>query len=64
MKAVEFFAKLTGLSEEEIKWTLERANQLQKEPLTKEERAAILKLEAQEKFGGGKATKSSGAGSG
>jgi hypothetical protein len=51
---VKAMAQLSGLSEEEIRWTWERAKELRAAGVSKEATAAQLKLEARAKFGKGK----------
>lgn len=43
-------AELSGLSEEEIRWTWERAKELRAAGLSKEQLKRALKMEARDKF--------------
>jgi len=48
---VTALAELSGLSQEEIKWTWDRAKQLRAQGLSKDQISAALRAEAREKFG-------------
>lgn len=48
---VAALAELTGLSEEEIRWSWERSKELRAAGLSKEQVARALKMEARDKFG-------------
>ena len=47
---VTAMAELSGLSEEEIKWSWERAKELKAMGLSKEQMARALRMEARAKF--------------
>lgn len=46
-----YMAELSGLSEEEIRWSFARARELRASGLSKEQVARALRMEARDKFG-------------
>lgn len=51
VNGVTYMAELTGLSQEEIRWSLQRAKELKASGKSPAECKAILKAEATAKFG-------------
>jgi uncharacterized protein YoaH (UPF0181 family) len=48
---VSAMSEMSGLSQEEIQWTWERAKELRAMGLSKEQVARALRMEARDKFG-------------
>lgn len=48
---VSALSELSGLSQEEVRWTWERAKELRAMGLSKEQIARALRMEARDKFG-------------